>query len=376
MRYNTAMSKLKLGVFFGGVSVEHEVSIITGLQLIKHADTTKYDIIPVYVDKTGNWWTGAAAGDLNYFRTADLTAPAGLTPFTLQLNPVTQQPIDVALLCFHGTAGESGSVQGLLDVAQIPYQSSGVTSSAIGFDKIVTRQILTAEKINQTKYVWFTHADWQARPEFWQSKLAEIGPVWFVKPANSGSSIGIKRVTQPNELAAAIDFAAQYDQRILVEQGIADCLEINVSILRDGATTQVSVAEQPLKEDELLSFVDKYQRGGGKKSGMASASRRIPAPISASTFEKLQVISKRVAEIFDFSGVVRIDYFVNPSTEEIFLTEPNTIPGSMSFYLWQATQKPYPQLIDELVAVAQHRATHQKSLTRSYETNLLQTAHI
>ncbi len=376
MRYNNAMSKLKLGVFFGGVSVEHEVSIITGLQLIKHADAEKYDIVPVYVDKLGNWWTGAAAADLGYFKTADLKAPAGLTPFALQFNPVTTQPIDVALLCFHGTAGESGAVQGLLDVAQIPYQSSGVTSSAIGFDKIITRQILTAENINQTKYVWFTHADWQARPEFWQSKLAEIGPVWFVKPANSGSSIGIKRVTQQSELAAAIDFAAQYDQRILVEQGISDCLEINVSILRDGSNTQVSVAEQPLKEDELLSFVDKYQRGGGKKSGMASASRRIPAPISASTFEKLQVISKRVAEIFDFTGVVRIDYFVNPSTEEIFLTEPNTIPGSMSFYLWQATQKPYPQLIDELVTIAQHRAEYQKTLTRSYETNLLETAQI
>lgn len=376
MRYNNAMSKLKLGVFFGGVSVEHEVSIITGLQLIKHADVEKYDIVPVYIDKVGNWWTGDAARDLSYFKTADLMAPRNLTPFVLQFNPVTTQPIDVALLCFHGTAGESGSVQGMLDVAQVPYQSSGVTSSAIGFDKIVTRQILKAEGIGQTNSVWFTYADWQNRQEFWLSELQKIGPVWFVKPANSGSSIGIKRVAQASELATAVDFAAQYDQRILVEQGVTDCLEINVSILRDGTTTQVSVAEQPLKEDEFLSFVDKYQRGGGKKSGMASASRRIPAPISASTYEKLKAISTRVAEIFDFAGVVRIDYFVNPSTEEVFLTEANTIPGSMSFYLWQATNKPYPQLIDELVAIAQHRAAYQKTLTRSYETNLLETAQI
>ncbi len=376
MRYNSTMSKLKLGVFFGGVSVEHEVSIITGLQLIKHADIEKYDIVPVYVDKVGNWWTGAAAKDLHYFKTADLFAPAGLTPFTLNFNPVTTQPIDVAILCLHGTTGESGAVQGLLEVAQVPYQSSNVTSSAIGFDKVITRQILTAEQIPQTKYVWFTYSDWQARADFWRSELEKIGPVWFVKPANSGSSIGIKRVTDAKDLTAAIDFAAQYDQRILIEQGVIDCLEINVSVIRDGAKVQVSVAEQPLQSDEFLSFVDKYQRGGGKKSGMASASRRIPAPISASTYEKLKTLTARVAEIFDFTGVVRIDYFVNPSTEEVFLTEANTIPGSMSFYLWQATNKPYPQLIDELVAIAQHRAAYQKTLTRSYETNLLDTARI
>ncbi|HCC84290.1 MAG TPA: hypothetical protein DEP87_01265 [Candidatus Pacebacteria bacterium] len=371
------MSKLKLGVFFGGVAAEHEVSIITGLQLMKHADLTKYDVIPVYVDKSGQWWTGEAAKTLEFFRSADVMAPKGLTPFQFSLNPTATQPIDLAILCFHGTTGESGGVQGLLDVVRIPYQGSGVMGSAAAFDKIVTRQILTAEGINQTAYLWLTLSEWQTDPSGWSERLfRELGSELFVKPANSGSSIGISRVTQPSELEAAIKLAAEFDYRILVEKGIADCLEINVAILRDGTTTTVSVAEQPLKQDEFLSFVDKYQRGGGKKSGMASASRRIPAPIAASTYEKIKVVAEKVAKIFDFTGVVRLDFFVNPTTEEIFLTEPNTIPGSMSFYLWQASGLPYPQLIDKLVEIAQTRHQLISSLKHTFETNLLQTTQV
>jgi D-alanine-D-alanine ligase len=370
------MTKLKLGVLFGGVSAEHEVSIITGLQLIKNADVTKYDIVPIYVDKKGQWWTGEAAKNIEFFRTVNVSAPVGLEPFQLSLNPTSTQPIDLAILCFHGTTGESGGVQGLLEVVGIPHQGPSVMSAAISFDKIVTRQILTAEGIAQTPYRWFTWHDWQARTAFWQQELAALGPVWFVKPANSGSSIGIVRVTKPEDLAAAVASVAEFDQRILVEKAVTDCLEINVSVIRDGETTQVSVAEQPLQKDEFLSFVDKYQRGGGKKSGMASASRRIPAPISASTYEKLKTVASQVAEIFDFTGVIRIDFFVNPSTEEIFLTEPNTIPGSMSFYLWQASGMPYPQLIDTLIEIAQKRQKKLLSLTRSFDTNLLQTAQM
>ncbi len=370
------MSKIKLGVFFGGVSAEHEVSIITGLQLIKHADAEKYEIVPVYVDKSGQWWTGEAAKTLEFFRTANAMGPQGLTPFQLSLNPITTQPIDVAILCFHGTNGESGAVQGLLDVVNIPYQGPGVLSSAISFDKIVTRQILTAEGISQTPYKWFTWHEWQSRQEFWLQELGPLGPVWFVKPANSGSSIGIKRVTSAAELPAAIEFVSQFDERILVEKAVTDCLEINVSVLRDGTDTTASVAEQPLNHDEFLSFVDKYQRGGGKKSGMASASRRIPAPLSASTYEKLKTTAAQIAQVFDFTGVIRIDFFVNPSTEEIFVTEPNTIPGSMSFYLWEASGLPYRELIDKLVSIAQKVHAKRQSLTRTFETNLLQTANI
>lgn len=370
------MSKLKLGVMFGGVSAEHEVSIITGLQLIKNVDESKYDVTAIYVDKSGQWWTGDQIKNLEYFKTADVFSPAGLIPFQLSLNPTSIQPIDVAILCFHGTTGESGSVQGLLDVAGISYQGPSVLSSAISFDKIVTRQILKAEGVSQTPYIWFTLEDWTARKDFWIAELAKLGEILFVKPANSGSSIGISRVTNLTELTEGIKLAGQFDQRILVEKAVTDCLEINVSVISDGLTSQVSVAEQPLQKDEFLSFVDKYQRGGGKKSGLANASRRIPAPISSTTYEKIKATAIKVSQILDFTGVIRIDFFANPSTEEIFLTEPNTIPGSMSFYLWQASGLTYPQLIDKLVDIALQNQRRKKTLVKTFETNLLQTARI
>ncbi len=370
------MQKLKLGVFFGGVSVEHEVSIITGLQLIKNVDAAKYDIVPIYLDKNGKWWTGNQLLGLEYFRTADLFAPVGLMPFILDLNQPQPAQLDVAILCFHGTYGESGAVQGALELARVPFQGPTVMSSAIGFDKIVTRQILSSEGISQTAYQWFTRQDWESDQAAVLAKMPELGLPLFVKPANSGSSIGIKRTTSLEELPEAIGFALQFDDRILVEAAVKDCIEINVSVLGDQTAAIASVAEQPISADEFLSFADKYQRGGGKKSGMASATRRIPAPISNQTLGLLQAAAIKAFKVFDCSGVTRVDFFANPSTNEIFLTELNTIPGSMSFYLWEATNLPYPQLIDRLVEIALNRAKARKNQLRSFETNLLETASI
>lgn len=370
------MQKLKLGVFFGGVSVEHEVSIITGLQLIKNTDTTKYEIWPIYIDKSGKWWTGEVLKSLEYFRTADLFNPDDLTVFSLDLNQPQPAQLDAAILCFHGTLGESGAIQGALELAKVPFQGPTVMSSAIGFDKIVTRQILTAEGIGQTKYHWFSKLDWETDKAVVLEKIKPLGLPVFIKPANSGSSIGIKRAKSTEEVSEAIEFALQFDDRILVEAEVKDCIEINVSVLGDQNTAVASVAEQPMHADEFLSFADKYQRGGGKKSGMASATRRIPAPISNQTLAILQTAALKVFKIFDCSGVVRIDFFANPSTNEIFLTELNTIPGSMSFYLWEATSLPYPKLVDRLVEIALNRASARKNKLRSFETNLLQTAKI
>ncbi len=370
------MTKLKLGVLFGGVSVEHEVSIITGLQLLKKVDPAKYEPTPIYIDKTGKWWIGDQVATLAYFRTADLFKPTGLTPFILDLNHPDTKQLDVALLCFHGTNGESGPIQGVLELAGIPYQGPGVLSSAIGFDKIVTRQILAAEHIGQTDFEWLTKHDWLSKKSEITTKLGRLGLPVFVKPANSGSSIGIKRVSQQLDLDAAIEFALQFDDRVIVEAEVKDCIEINISVLGDQTHAEASVAEQPIKADEFLSFVDKYQRGGGKKSGMASATRRIPAPISSSTLAKLHEVALHVFKIFDCTGVVRIDFFVNQTTSEIFLTELNTIPGSMSFYLWEPSGTSYPQLIDRLVEIALTQSRDNTTQLRSFETNLLLTASI
>lgn len=392
------MSKTRLAVFFGGVSVEHEVSVITGVQLMKHADREKYEIIPIYIDKAGRWWTGNQLESIDTYQNQDLFAPQGLTPFTLsqatqpqlsgptpaslvEKNPVpgSDQPqtkgIDVAILCFHGGYGESGSVQGLLELARIPYQGPSVTSSAIAFDKIVTRQILAAEGIHQTDYVWFTQDEWNVSKSAILARIKKLGLPVFIKPANGGSTVGIEKVKNSSELAGTIERVLQYDQRILIEAEIKNCIEVNVSVLGWADEVRASVPEQPIKADEFLSYADKYERGG-KKSGMASASRRIPAPISASLTSKLQDLAKKLFHIFDCSGVVRIDFFVDPSEETIYVVELNTIPGSMSYYLWEATGLKYPQLIDELVSIAQKRFAAKKSLITSFESNILQKSEL
>jgi D-alanine-D-alanine ligase len=363
------MAKTRLAVLFGGITVEHEVSVITGLQLIKNVDRTKYDVTPVYIDKAGQWWTGEKLLAISYYGQEDLFAPRGLEPFSLSLNRGAN-PLDVAILCFHGGYGEAGNVQGALELAGVPYQGPGVMSSALCFDKIALRQVLTAAGINQTQYVWFTKQDWQNNQAHWLEQINQLNYPVFVKPANGGSTVGIERVKSAQDVVAAIDRVSAFDSRILIEAEIKDCIEVNVSVLGIEGNVKTSVPEQPIKADEFLSYADKYERGG-KKSGMASATRRIPAPISGRLTEKLQTLAKDIFHLFDCSGVIRIDFFVDPSEETVYVVEPNTIPGSMSFYLWEATGLKYPQLVDELVAIALEKAARQKDITHSFESNIL-----
>lgn len=361
----------RLAVLFGGVSVEHEVSIITALSLMKEA-RKKYSIIPLYVDKTGQWWTGDQLFEADYFKTADLTAPSNLTPFTLSPNP-KDNDIDAALLCFHGRFGEGGGVQGLLELAQIPYQGPDMTSAGLCFDKIHTRQVLRAENIPQPNFVWFTYHDWQNKQKAVIERIEETlnFPV-FVKPSGGGSTVGVSKAVDQKTLKKAIETALEYDNRVLVEEEIKDCLEINVAVLGMDGSVTTSVPEQPIKADEWLSYADKYERGGGKKTGMASAKRRIPAPISQEATTLVQQLAQDVFRVLGCSGVVRIDCFVNPSTNQMYVIEPNTIPGSLSYYLFEASGLKYSELIDRLIAIAESKERLEKRLTHSYQSNILQ----
>ncbi len=365
--------KKRLGVMFGGVTTEHEVSIVTAVQLMKKVDLEKYQLIPIYIDKKGQWWTGEKLLEIKFYQEAELHSPQGLEPFSFQPQP-NSNPIDVALLCFHGGQGEGGGVQGLLDLAQIPYPGPAVLGSASAYDKIVTRQILAAEGINQAEFVWFNTYDWQQDQPKQIKRINQLEYPLYIKPARSGSSIGIQKLTEPEKLSSTIEEVMQFDSRILIESEVSDCLEINVAVL-GGEQLRASVPEQPIKSDQFLSFADKYERGGGKKGGkggMASASRKIPAPISPKLAKKLQNLAKRIFRLFDCSGVIRIDFFVNPSTEEIFVTELNTIPGSMSYYLWEATGIDYPELIDQLVEIAENQAQEKQRLIVTFESNILE----
>lgn len=364
--------KKRLAVIYGGITTEHEVSIVTAVQMMENVDQTKYDLVPLYIDKAGQWWTGKELLDIKYYQQADLFKPKKLEAF--HLHPVKDSnQIDVAILCFHGGYGESGNVQGLLELAGIPYQGPKVLSSAIAFDKVVTRQILAAEEIGQTDYVWFNDFQWKNHREQLIQEINQLQYPLFIKPARSGSSIGIQKIKTQAELEKTVEEVMQYDYRVLIESEVQDCIEVNVSVL-GGETIKASVPEQPISTDQFLSFADKYEKGngkGGEKSGLASANRRIPAPISSQLAEKIQSLAKDIFRIFDCTGVVRIDFFANPSTEEVFVTELNTIPGSMSYYLWQASGLAYPDLIDRLVEIAEEEQLKKEQLITSFESNIL-----
>jgi len=363
--------KKKLAVLFGGISPEHEVSIITAVQLMKSVDATKYDLMPIYIDKKGSWWTGAELTDIGWYKTQDLMSPTGTTSFSLNLN-YGKNDIDAAILCFHGQYGEGGNIQGALELAGIPYQGPSVTSAAICFDKIVLRQILTAEGISQTDYTWFTKQQWLDDKQQVLDKINKLAFPVFIKPANGGSTIGIQRAKEAKNVADLVEVVLHFDDRVLVEAEVKECIEINVSVLGLEGNVQTSVPEQPIKNDDFLSFADKYERGGGKKNGMASATRRIPAPISSSLTTKVRAAAQQVFELLDCTGVIRIDFFVNPSTEEIFVIEPNTIPGSMSFYLWEATGVSYPELIDRMVEIAETVEQKKQEITTTFDSTIIE----
>ncbi|HAV15144.1 MAG TPA: D-alanine--D-alanine ligase [Candidatus Pacebacteria bacterium] len=375
------MKKLRLGVIFGSRSVEHEVSVITAVQLMKNVDRTKYDVVPVYIDKNGRWLTGPKLEFIETYRNLDLVQKNEAYPLLAspdikllaRSSSEAQQSLgslDAAIICCHGTLGEDGTVQGLLELANIPYQGPGVLGSAVCMDKIITKQVLASARLPILPYEWFTAKDWKEHKQDVLKKLLSHSYPLYVKPANLGSSVGITKATDQKSLLYAIEVALHFDRRVVVEEEAPDCIELNVSVL-GFQDLKASVLEQPVKHDEILSYADKYQRGGGKKSGMASLDRRIPAPVSPTLSAKVQEAAKTAFTYCDCSGVVRIDFFANPTTEEFWINEINTIPGSMSFYLWQASGMPYSKLIDELVRVALERKKTQEGWTRSIATNIL-----
>ena len=391
------MDKINLGVVFGGKSVEHEVSIITGLQIIANADKEKYNIIPVYIDKEGKWFTGQALLDINSFK--DIPAlkkkiseeylhpgsNSSLIP-TSPLSFVKQKiKIDVVFPAIHGTFGEDGTLQGFLEMANVPYVGSGVTGSALGMDKILQKDVFKANSIPVINYSWFLREEWISDRDRVIKKIeGDLDYPMVVKPANLGSSVGIHKVKDREELITAIELAVVFDRRIIVEHFLSGVVEINCSVL-GYSSLETSVCEQPVKSEELLSYEDKYLRGNkgdggdegdqenrGKNSGMASLSRIIPAPISQKQSKEIAEMAKKVFRVCDCSGVARIDFFLHEKSGKFWVCEINTLPGSISFYLWEKSNYPFPKLIAELVDLAMERFHDRKQTNYSFSSNLLQ----
>lgn len=389
--------KIRVGVFFGGQSVEHEVSIISASQAIDALNKDKYEIFPIYISKDSKMYFGEELFNIENFRDLDALLSTLeevtlinqnndvkiITPHKGLFKKKIEQIIDVAFPIVHGCNIEDGTLAGVFELLNIPYVGCDVYASSVCMDKYFSKcvlqqaglPVLDGMLINTYKY----NSEVDKTIEMIENKFSY--PV-IVKPINQGSSVGITVAKDAKGLATSLDFAFTFSSKVLVEKAITNLMEINCSVLGDLEDAKASILEEPINNGEVLSYEDKYLNGGkgsklgsktsgSTKSGMASLKRVIPARISDELTAKIQNIAVETFKTLDCSGVVRIDFIVDKDTDELYVNEINTIPGSLSFYLWDKTDKKYNVLLDDLIKLALKKKRNKENLKTSFETNIL-----
>lgn len=384
-----------VAVLFGGRSAEHEVSVITGHQIMDALKVAGYQVLPIYITKEGDWHGGAALHDIKSYSSQPLRVNGlpGVQQVSLSPDRSIRQLLslknpglfsfgkpapmwaDVYFPTVHGTLGEDGTLQGLFELADVPYVGSGVLASAIGMDKVKSKAIFRDAGLKVLDCLAISRAEWESNPEEFIA-LVEKSYAYplMVKPVCLGSSIGVSRCENASQLRDAIELALTLDQNALVEKALTNFVEINCSVL--GPPEQASVCEQPTTAEALLTFDAKYKRGAknktmGAKGGMASLERMIPAPISEELTSHIQEMSIAAFRAIRAAGVARIDFLVDKDRDEVFVNEINTMPGSIAFYLWEASGVPFDELVSRLVVTALEEYKTRKKTRFSFDANLL-----
>lgn len=376
--------KIKLGVIFGGVSVEHEVSIITAIQAMNSIDSKKYDIVPIYISKDGTWYAGAMLRDMKIYSDMDLLKRYAKEVVLYKLDGVfvlqnkrgllkkEVTELDLVLPIMHGTYGEDGNLQGYLETVGIPYCESDTYAAVVGQDKVFMKQIWKESGVPVVKFDWFYDTDYNKNPEEVIKRLEKLGYPMIVKPARLGSSVGIMVAKNEEELRDAINDAISYDTKILVEEVVENLLEVNISVLGNYQKQTVSVIEEVGSGNDFLTYEDKYIGGSkGPSKGMASAKRIIPARISSEMEKEVSDIAIKAFKSLNSAGVVRIDFLIDKKKEKVYANEINSIPGSLSFYLWDKTDKDYQELLDDVLNIGIRTYKNKNTKIHSFDTNIL-----
>lgn len=395
--------KMRVGVFFGGKSVEHEISVISAMQAIAALDTEKYDIVPIYISKDTKMYTGdvGVAGKIESYKDIPslikrltrviLVNDEGTVKLIKYPTPMLSKGevgrIDIALPVVHGTNVEDGNLQGYFHSLGIPYCGCDTLSSALGMDKLAQKAVMRFHGLPVLDCICKTALDYTKDKDSVIEAVEALGYPVIVKPVNLGSSVGISKASDRESLEDALDNAFMYADKVLCEHAIENLREINCSVLGDTDSAKASVCEEPLGSGELLSFDLKYvKNGGGKgvksaesdnnKRGMANLSRKCPAEIPEELSEKIRSYAITVFKCLGCCGVSRIDFLLDCDTMNVYVNEINTIPGSLAFYLWEATGVPFSELLDEVINLAFKRERRKRELTYSFDTNVLSGAAI
>ncbi len=380
------MTKITVGLFFGGRSTEHEVSVVSALQAYENINKEKYHIVPIYVSKAGEFFTNPKFLHIkNYQDINSLLFSSKQVSFGrkngqggLMLQGLFGKfiPLDVAFPLFHGSFGEDGCIQGIFEMYQIPYVGLNVLGSAIAMDKFVAKQIFQTLGIPTAPFTSVLRHYWNTDSKTCLKHIKNLlkFPL-FVKPGTAGSSIGVGKANNEDELQFAIEVAFTYSESVIIEEAFEGLIEVNCSAM-GYEHIEASVCEQPIPSKDVLSFTDKYMRGGGKNGskgagGMETLSRIIPAPISKELTEEIQKTTKIVFSELNGCGVIRVDYFVDPKKNKFWINEVNSPPGSLAYYLWEKSGVNYQELLDKLIEFAQKRAENQSKTQYVFESGLL-----
>ena len=385
--------KIKVGVIFGGESVEHEVSIISAMQAINKLDLDKYEVVPIYITKDREWYTGDMLKDIEVYQDLSLikkysknvTLYCKNGAFVLQNKKFPRnivREIDIAFPIVHGTNVEDGVLQGYLQSVGVPLVGPDVYGAAVGQDKVYMKAIWEQAGLPMTKYVWFYDVDYKQDSSEVIKKVSKLKYPVIVKPATTGSSVGISVVENEEKLVEAIDDAIQYDNKILVEEVVKNLKECNIAVMGNYEHQKVSEIEEVFSGNKFLTYADKYIGGGKGKlkgakapvktsKGMASASRKLPADISKKMREEIEDIAVRAFKALGSAGNSRIDFLIDSDTDKVYINEINSIPGSLAFYLWEEKGLNFTHMLEDMINIGVKDYKKRISKTHSFESNIL-----
>ena len=386
--------KIRVGVIFGGESVEHEVSIISAIQAMNKMDEEKYETIPIYITKDREWYTGEMLKDIDVYQDLDLIKRYGENvvlyykdgSYVLQkkkgLFKRIVKELDIAFPIVHGTNVEDGVLQGYLQTIGIPFVGPNVYGAVAGQDKTIMKDIWKSANLPMTDYEWFYDVDYREDPEAVLKQLKRLKFPVIIKPATTGSSVGISVCDNEEDLKDSIDEALQYDTKIVVEEVVQNLKEVNIAVMGNYEHQKVSEIEEVLSGNKFLTYADKYIGGGkgkvkggvkvkGKSKGMASTNRKLPADLDKKTREEIETIAVKAFKALGSAGNSRIDFLIDEKTNKVYINEINSIPGSLAFYLWDAKGQDFTKVLDEMIGIGIKDYKKRISKTHSFATNIL-----
>lgn len=374
--------KKTIAVFFGGRSTEHDISIITALSsVIKPLELSKqFTVVPVYITKTGKWVSSEKLKQVELYRTNKIDefiskAKAVKITFDGRLS-LNGQRIDVAFPAMHGSYGEDGSLMGLLRMANIPFVGADMDASVIAMDKVLAKQVAVANNIPVSKFVFFSRNDiFNDVEAVSKQTVKSVRFPLFVKPAHLGSSIGITRVTDNNELKNALEVAAYYDEKIIVEEAVNNLIEVTVPMIGNDVI-EPALVERPLTQSEdFFDFDTKYLNGGKKGSGKKSGAQgysELPAKLPGDLYERSLEVAKAVYKAIGATGTSRIDLLIDEKTSVVYFNEVNPLPGDLYRHNWRAAGVSSVELVTRLVDLAEERFAEKQKLNTTFDSNFLQ----